>query len=595
MQQYLSAKLGGLAAALVVTTALVPKPATAASCESLQATSFPGFSVTSATAEVAGFSAPGSTSTISVPFCRVVAVATPVEGSKINFEVWLPPASTWNQKFRGEGSGGSAGSINYRAMVDGLTRGYASMANDNGHTGSSWTFSQNPQAVVDFGYRAQHVTTVDGKLIAQAYYGTSPRHSYFVGCSQGGHHAQMEAQRYPDDYDGIIAGDPASDWTGQMLAEAWIGLASTAGGTDLPQTKLNLVTKAVLAQCAGQDGGLPTDQFLTDPRDCHFDPAVLRCNSGQDPSTCLTAPELQAVQKIYRGPRDTITGQEIAPGLAVGSEAYWRQVLVGTSLPGGSSTSFFRDGVFDNPNYDFLTFNFGSDVALTNDKAFAGQTLAQILNANDTDLDPFRQAGGKIIMYHGWADPFIPAQFSIDIYAGIIEHDAAAARLPFDLGSLLNASSRSGLDGLLGRGGQIRRALDRLVNEAALRHTQSFARLFMVPGMNHCAGGPGPNMFGGAAQPAGSPLDRTHDMVEALDAWVDRGIPPARIIATKYNSDTPSQGVAFTRPLCAYPRMAVYKGSGDQANAANYACIADEPDNNGRRLLQLNSYPNGSP
>ena len=180
------------------------------------------------------------------------------------------------------------------------------------------------------------------------------------------------------------------------------------------------------------------------------------------------------MQKIYQGPHDTITGQEIAPGLSVGSEAYWRQVLVGTPLPGGSSTSFFRDGVFDDPNYDFLTFNFGGGVALTNNKVFAGQTLAQILNANDTNLEPFRRAGGKIIMYHGWADPFIAAQFSIDIYAGIIEHDAAANRLPFDLGPLLNASSRSGLDGLLGRERQIREALDRLVNETAFRHIRSF-------------------------------------------------------------------------------------------------------------------------
>lgn len=338
-------------------------------------------------------------------------MATPVTGSNINFEVWLPPAGTWNGRFRGEGSGGSAGSINYGAMVDGINRNYASMANDNGHTGSSWTFSQNPQAVVDFGYRAQHVTTVDAKAILQAFYGQAPEHSYFVGCSQGGHHALMEAERYPSDYDGIIGGDPASDWTGQMLNEVWIGLASTVGGTDLPQSQLDLVTDAVLKQCVGQDGGLPTDRFLTDPRDCAFNPAVLRCAPGQDASTCLSAAQVSAVRKIYRGPRDTITGQKIAPGLPIGSEAFWRQVLVGTPLPGGSSLSFFRDAVFNDPNYSFTDFNFGTDVELTNDTMFAGQTLAGILNANNTNLEPFRRAGGKLLMYHGWADPFVPSQF----------------------------------------------------------------------------------------------------------------------------------------------------------------------------------------
>lgn len=586
---------GTLAAMLLMSTALTSRPARAADCANLQSMSFPGFTVTSASPEPAGFRTPDNTGTVSVPFCRIAAVATPVTGSKINFEVWLPPPGSWNRKFRGEGSGGSAGSINYSAMVDGITRGYATMANDNGHTGSSWTFSQNPQAVVDFGYRAQHVTTVNGKALVQTFYGEGPRHSYFVGCSQGGHHAQMEAQRYPSDYDGIISGDPASDWTGQMLAEVWIGLASTVGGTDLPQPQLNLVTNAVLAHCAGQDGGLRTDTFLTDPRDCHFDPAVLQCAAHQDPSTCLSDAQVQAVRTIYDGPSDPNTGQQIAPGLAVGSEAYWRQVLVGTPTPGGSSTSFFRDGVFDDPNYDFLSFDFGTDVTRTNDKVFAGQTMAEILNANDTNLEPFGQAGGKIIMYHGWADPFVASQFSIDIYAGIIEHDAVARGLPFDLGPLASVNSYSGLNGLLGREGLLRKLIRRAANQPALHDTQSFARLFMVPGMNHCSGGPGPNSFGGAYQPAGNPRDRTHDMVEALDAWVDQGVAPSRIVATKYANDTPSQGAVMTRPLCVYPKTAVYNGSGDPTRAANFSCIADEPDQNGPPLLGLNSDPDGSP
>ena len=582
----------GVGLGIVLAGGMVSRPAMALDCAGLQSISSPDFSITAATSEDAGFAAPGGAGTVSGPFCRVEGIATPVPGSRISFEVWLPPAGAWNGRFRGEGSGGSAGSINYGAMVDGINRNYTSMANDNGHTGSSWTFSQNPEAVVDFGYRAQHVTTVDAKKILQDFYGQAPQHSYFVGCSQGGHHALMEAERYPSDYDGIIGGDPASDWTGQMLGEVWIGLASTVGGTDLPQPQLDLVTDAVLKQCVGQDGGLPTDTFLTDPRDCSFNPAVLRCAPGQDSSTCLSAAQVRAVRQIYRGPRDTITGQKIAPGLPIGSETFWRQVLVGTPLPGGSALSFFRDAVLNDPNYSFADFNFGTDLELTNNTTFAGQTLAEILNANDTNLEPFRREGGKLLMYHGWADPFVPSQFSIDIYAGIVEHAAAAAGLPFEA-ALLAGDGKHSAAGL--REDAIRVALLRTINQAALRRTQNFARLFMVPGMNHCAGGPGANNFGGAYQPPGSPLDPQHDMVDALDAWVSQGVAPNQIIAAKYNNDNTTAGVAFSRPLCPYPQTAQYAGDGDPTSAASFTCAAEEPDNNGPPLLGLNAYPNGSP
>ena len=556
-------------AGLLATTALMPRAALAADCASLPQMSFPAVSITTATAEPTGFTPPGAKLSLTAPFCRVIGVATPVAGSRIAFEVWLPPAASWNGKFRGEGSGGSAGTINYPALADGLTRGYATMANDNGHTGSAWTFAQNPQAVIDFGYRAQHVTTIDAKAILQAFYEAAPRHSYFVGCSQGGHHAQMEAQRYPQDYDGIIAGDPASNWIGQMLAEVRIGMVSTAGGHDLPQPQLDLVTKTVLAQCAGKDGGSPGDQFLNDPRACHPDLAALQCKPGQDSQTCLSAPQMQAVQVIYDGTIDPSTGQKITAGMAPGSEAYWRQVLVGTPLPGGSSTSFFRDGIFGDASYDFSKFDFGRDSAYAEGKLFADQTADSILDANNTDLEPFRQAGGKLIMYHGWADPFIASQASIDIYAGIVGHDAAAHGIPFDL-------AQHG-------------------NIAAIRDTQSFARLFMVPGLNHCMGGPGVNSFGGAYQPAGIPLDRMHDMVDALDAWVDQRIAPDQIIASKYTNDDPKQGVAFSRPLCPYPQAASYTGSGNPADAANYTCADLKPQDNGPAIQGVNSLPNAIP
>jgi feruloyl esterase len=492
-------------------------------------------------------------------FCRVAAFATPTPQSHINFEVWMP-INSWNKRFRGEGSGGSAGSIGYSAMANGLQHFYATMANDNGHSGSSWTFAQPPERVVDFGNRAQHVTTIAGKAITEAFYTQAPEHSYFVGCSQGGHHALMEAQRYPEDYDGIIGGDPANDWTHLMFGELWAGVKSSVKGPtfDLPQTQLDLVTNTVLAQCSGHDGGLKSDAFLNDPRVCHFDPKVLSCKANQDPATCLTADQLQAVKALYQGPVNPQNHRQIFPGFALGSEAFWRQVLVGLSVPGGSSGSFFRDGVFaGQEDFNFLNIDFDRDVKFTDTKpASSGETWAQALNANDPDLTPFKQRGGKLIMYHGFADPFISSFISLDYYTAIIE----------------TMGDDGHHDGNRGGG-----------HDNPLAETRGFARLFMVPGMNHCAGGPGANVFNGPDN-LGGIEDPDHDVVMALDRWVSSGIAPEQIIATKFVDDTPSKGVAFTRPLCPYPEVARYKGKDDPALATSFACVVEDHISNGPKI-----------
>jgi feruloyl esterase len=434
------------------------------------------------------------------------------------------------------------------------------MSNDNGHTGSNWSFSLLAEKVVDFGYRAQHVTTVAGKAITAAFYGRHPEHSYFVGCSQGGHHALMELQRYPEDYDGIVGGDPANDWTHLMFGELWAGVMSSVKGpsSDLPQAKLNLLTNAVLAQCVGQDGGLKTDAYLTDPRDCHFDPKVLKC-SGADASTCLTADQLAAVEALYQGPVNPRTHKQIFPGFPRGSEAFWRQVLVGLAIPGGSSASFFRDGVFaGKAGFNFLSINFDSDVTLTDNKPIAsGETWKTALDANNPDIRAFKRRGGKLIMYHGSADPFITPLNSLDYYAAVIKAGGGDDGSP---------------------------------DEDAVNETRAFARLFMVPGMNHCAGGPGANTFGGVGQGVGLgggtsiPQDPQHDVVRALEQWVEHGIAPDRIVATKFVNDRPANGVAFTRPLCPYPDVARYTGSGATTEAANFVCVPDEREPNGPRF-----------
>src|SRR5258708_16373173 len=208
-----------------------------------------------------------------------------------------------------------------------------------------------------------------------------------------------------------------------MFGELWAGVNTSVKGPrfDLPQAKLDMVTSAALAQCKGQDGSPPSDAFLTDPLDCHFDPKVLLCKSGDAP-TCLTGDQLTAVEALYQGPVNPVNHKQIFPGFARGSETFWRQVLVGLSIPGGSSASFFRDGVFaGQANFNFLNINFDSDVPFTDTKAASdGETWAQALNANDPDLAPFRQRGGKLIMYHGFADPFITPLISLDYYTAVI-------------------------------------------------------------------------------------------------------------------------------------------------------------------------------
>ena len=463
--------------------------ASADTCSNLASLNLTDITITAAQTIPAGnYTAANGQTFQSLPtFCRVAATATPTSQSDINFEVWMPPAGTWNGTFRGEGSGGSAGSITFSLMANAIARNYATMSNDNGHTGSNWSFSLQPERVNDFGYRAQHVTTVAAKAIIQAYYQQGPNYSYFYGCSQGGHHALMEAQRYPDDYDGIVAGAYAGiDWTALMFGELWTGVHSDTGGpaSALPQTQLNLVTNAVLKQCGRQDGGLASDAFLADPRDCHFNVKTLQCKAGQDPSTCLAAGQVQAVQAIYDGASNPNTHKQIWPGFLPGSETFWREVLVGNpNAPGGSSASFFQDGVFNSEaNFSYLNINFDSDVALTNNKpAGSGLTWQEALDANNPDLSAFKQHGGKLLMYHGFADPFVSPLGSLDYYTAVIGANGHAPN--------------------------------------PVKDTQSFARLFLAPGVTHCGGGPGANVFNGPDN-FGGPEDPDHDVFLALRQWV---------------------------------------------------------------------------
>ena len=459
-------------------------------------------------------------------FCRVAGVTKPTSDSEIKFEVWLPTAASWNGKFEQVGNGGFAGTVPLAGMAEPLLRGYATAGTDDGHVGStdvSWAIG-HPEKVIDFGYRAVHETSVQAKAIVRAFYGKDPRHSYFVGCSDGGREALMEAQRFPADFHGIVAGAPANFWTHLMFKGASNELALASPGAYIPPNKLPALQDAALAACDTLDG--VKDGLILNPQTCHFDPAVIQCK-GEDSPDCLTALQVEAAQKIYGPVKNSRTGAQISPGFSPGAEAVpanWRTWITGASAgqpPVGAffANLFFANMVFENPQWDFHTLNFDSDVKLTDDK------VASVLNSTDPNLRAFKARGGKLIQYAGWGDAAIPPQDSVDYFETV---------------------------------------------QSAIGNTKSFYRLFMVPGMSHCGGGVGANSFGnGVVVPH---ADAAHDVVMALDQWVIRNVPPDQIIATGFVDNIPAKGVAMTRPLCPYPQEAHYKGTGDTNDTGNFVC-----------------------
>lgn len=461
-------------------------------------------------------------------FCRVVVEAHPTTDSNIKIEVWMP-AGGWTGRLQGLGNGGFAGLIDYHQMGAAMQQGSVATATDAGHTGDStdatWALG-HPEKIADFGHRGIHEMTRVAKVVSRAAYGAEAQHAYFSGCSDGGREALMEAQRYPADYDGILAGAPANYWTGLLATSMYDSQALLLEpAAYIPATKIPLIANAMLKACDARDG--VSDGILNDPTQCHVDTAALICKSGADADTCLTAPQAAALKKIYDGPRDA-HGKVIFPGYLPGAEdgpGGWGLWIVGPapahSLMYAFGTGYFSYMVYDKADWDFKTFRMDQDL-----KDAAAKTGAA-LDATDPDLAPFKAHGGKLILYHGWDDPAIPALNTVNYY------DSVAARMgPANL--------------------------------------QSFARLYMVPGMQHCGGGPGADTFGEAM--GAMPDDARHNINSALQVWVEKGTAPSEIVAAKYSPG--SQTPAMTRPLCPYPQSAQYKGSGDTNEAANFVCAA---------------------
>ncbi|SPF53183.1 conserved exported hypothetical protein [Candidatus Sulfopaludibacter sp. SbA4] len=503
-------------------------PAVAASCESLADLQLPHTSINRAQAVAAGSFTPQEGQPIpNLPaFCRVAGVLKPSPDSDIQFEVWMP-ASGWNGKFLGVGNGGFAGAIGLRELGSAVSHGYAAAATDTGHkaggTNATWALD-HPQKVIDFGYRAIHETADRGKAIVAAFYGDGPKRSYFSSCSNGGRQALMEAQRYPGDYDGIIAGAPANYWTHLLTEAVWDVQALTEDpAAYIPPSKLPAIQNATLAACDALDG--VKDGVIDNPPQCHFDPSTLLCK-GPDSDACLTAPQVAALRKLYSGPVNA-KGKPVYFGHSPGGEtgsggwaAWITGMAPGKSLGFAFGTNFFTNMVVEKAGWDYHTFNVDREMKAADDK------MASVLNATDPDLKRFQARGGKLILYHGWSDAAIPPVNAIEYYQSVVTRMGA-------------------------------------------KEAGQFVRLFMVPGMQHCGGGPGPNSFGSLA-PQGDPQ---HDIAAALEHWVEDGAAPSQIVATRYkNGADPASGVERTRPLCAYPQVAHWKGTGSTDDAANFVC-----------------------
>jgi feruloyl esterase len=454
-------------------------------------------------------------------FCRVRGLATPTPRSRIHFEVWLPLAE-WSGRITMIGNGGYSSVINTSELAALVRQGVASVATDTGHEGSELDFGYgNDDAIADWGHRAVHESIVAAKALAARFYGRPSRYAYFAGCSTGGHQALMEAQRHPADFDGILAGDPGNNRTNLNFGFLWQFLANHAAGDNahsiLSAQDLALVNRAVVKACDTLDR--VSDGVIADPRQCKFVPAQLRCAAGKK-TDCLSDTKVRALEQMYAGARRRDTGAVIYPGWPVGSEAPegtggWQTYWANPVRPEEPQrVDYFRRWVFNDPNWNWWSFDWAKSV----DAAQA--RMAPLVDAKSTDLSAFERRGGKIILYQGWADPVVSASDTIAYY-------------------------------------------DRMTK--ATPRAASFSRLYLVPGMGHCTGGPGATDFSSGA-------NASSNVALALQDWVERGVRPDRILAVHRQTRDTAGAVSFSRPLCPWPRLAHYNGSGDAADAANFTC-----------------------
>jgi feruloyl esterase len=505
-----------------------PPAATALTCDptALGAVKLDAAALTGASEVAANaFVAPGASNPIAnLPaFCRMQAKATPTTDSLINFEVWVP-TSGWNGKMVTTGNGGYSPAISYSDMAYAMRQGYAVVGGDTGHQSSDpnemfWGVG-HPEKIRDWGTRSIHAITLPARQLVAGLQAKTVTRAYYYGCSTGGHQAYAEIQRYPDDFDGVIAGAPGNNRTRLNVEFLHRFLSNRGANTNTPvilsSAKAASIASAAVAACDALDG--VTDGVMEDPRQCtgtQFNVDAMTCAPGQT-TNCLTAQEVAVAKKIYAGPKNPRTGTQLYPGLTVGSEAGWSQYW-GSTEP--VRADYWRLWVYGNPQWNWWTFDYDRDVT------YADAVVSPLVDQVNPDIAAFKARNGKAIVYQGWADPVVNPQDTI----------AYVEQLKAKQGSQAEVDK--------------------------------FFRLFLVPGMGHCSGGSGTSNFGnqGGASPVVS-ADR--DVLMALDRWVEQGTAPDQIVASRVVSGA----TVRTRPLCPYPKKAVYKGSGSTDDAANFTC-----------------------
>jgi feruloyl esterase len=490
-------------------------------CENLAALKIPNLTITSAKALNAGWELPVQTgfistaagTKVSVPFCRIEAYSAPTSDSHIGIEVWLPLAANWNGKFLAIGNPGFIGSIARNGLAANVQNGYASAATDTGHVDETakWAVG-HPEKWADWGYRAVHEMTVASKQFIQTYYGKPAQYSYWNSCHNGGNQGLNEAQRYPDDFDGIVTGDPAyyiSHLQPGSLYLSWVALKDGVKAPGyIPVSKLAVLNRAALDACDANDGLI--DGLINDPPHCKFDPKSIQCPGNTDAASCLTAAQVETAKKIYEGAKFK-DGRQIYRGFEPGSELSWAFMV--EKEPFWVNVDYFKGMVYEDLNWDWRTFDLEKDTRLGESKS------GKAVDGTNPDLRPFKKEGGKIIMYQSWNSTGLPPRSLADYYESI--------------------------EKTLGGPSQ----------------TQDFARLFVVPGSTGCPGFMSPQDF---------------DAFGAIQKWVEKGIAPDTItFAQREGGGARDQGKVYrTRPVCAYPKVAKYKGSGDPNDAASFICAA---------------------
>jgi feruloyl esterase len=520
MVRQLRSVVGGLGLVLMATPLAAPlrvSAASAAACENLASLKLPNTTITLAQTVAAGAfesstgrQGRGLAALYSeLPsFCRVTATLAPSTDSDIKVEVWLP-VSGWNGKFEAVGNGGWAGVISYPALSRAVAAGYATASTDTGHVGNNGSFAVgHPEKVVDFGYRAVHEMAVQAKAIVDAYYGAAPKVSFWNGCSLGGRQGITEAQRYPADFDAIVAGAPAVNAMSLHAARIAINqIVHRSADSYIPPEKYSLIHNAALSTCDALDG--VKDGVIDSPSLCKFDPKVLACKDADGPG-CLTAAQVETARALYAPVKDPKTGTVVFPALLEpGSELGWA-TLAGPQ-PVGTALDQFKYVVFGDTAWDWRTFN------MTTDLARGIRQDAGVIDSGKVNLKTFFDRGGKLLMYHGWADQQVAASNSLD-YFGKVTKTAGKS-----------AAGKS-------------------------------IELYMVPGMGHCAGGAGTDTF---------------DMMAAIESWTKTGRAPESILASHRTGGI----VDRTRPLCPFGKVARWKGTGSTDDAANFTCALEASTN----------------